>query len=201
MNIRRHVAFVIAFAATGLAPACSQSSNIADSYASLCPSPGPSTTCSVAPGGLCVGNRPDLGCALNAVPTGLPCSGHTQCSLSILPCPDEVQTWAGGGRVDGYVCSCINDQWSCDDCWLGEALCAEEPDGESSVPAPLEDAGSDIPLDAPIEAASAVLCTDLGPLASFDALPPGYSGPVNVCTDCVKGGTDPDSGPWGCSSR
>jgi hypothetical protein len=53
-------------------------------------------------------------------------------------------------------------------------------------------------------ASTVVLCTDLGPFKSLDALPPGYVGEVNACSDCVpvdSGDCDPDSGPWCCSGR
>jgi hypothetical protein len=73
-----------------------------------CPSSFPSVSvCAPTPGGVCVHNNPTLGCALDALPSELPCSGVPQCSMLILPCLYEVQTWTGTGRVDVYICSCI----------------------------------------------------------------------------------------------
>jgi hypothetical protein len=39
-----------------------------------------------------------------------------QCQAVIGPLPTC-------GRVDAYICSCIDGRWSCDDCSIGEALC------------------------------------------------------------------------------
>ena len=56
------------------------------------------------------------GCGLDSVPDGVACSGLSQCSMLVQPTP-------GCARTDGYVCSCVGGRWSCDDCWLGTALC------------------------------------------------------------------------------
>ncbi len=128
--------------------ACSTSDS---TYASLCPANAPTLpTCPVAPGAMdCAGL--EIGCGLDALPIGLSCSGHAQCSAPIDPCPDW-QKYIGGERIDGYICSCVNDRWSCDDCWLGEGLCQEAPDGASLYPLPAADAG----LDGPATGESAV---------------------------------------------
>jgi hypothetical protein len=85
------------------------------------------SVCAPTPGGVYVNDNPTLGCALDALPSGLPCSGAAQCSMLILPCLYEVQTWAGAGRVDVYVCTCVGLHWSCEDCDTG-AVCAEGTD-------------------------------------------------------------------------
>ena len=100
---------------------------------------------------------------------------------------------------------------------LASAACSSQSDGSPAVDAGLEaspsstsdvaeaSSGLDSAVDSSADAVSAtVLCTDLGPFDSFDALPPGYEGGINVCRDCVpvdSGDCDPDSGPWCCSSR
>ncbi len=98
------------------------------------------SVCAPALGATCVHDDPTLGCALDALPSGLACTGSAQCALTILPCPDEVQTWGGLGRVDGYVCTCVGSRWSCDDCDHGQSLCA---DGGSQVEASDAGDGSD----------------------------------------------------------
>lgn len=97
----------------------------ADGPSSRCPTSQSQAACSVAPGGLCLDDHPQLGCAPNALPMGLACAGEAQCTLEILPCAGEVQGSVGAGRVDGYICSCIEGHWSCDDCYAGQAPCAE----------------------------------------------------------------------------
>lgn len=93
---------------------------------SQCPTSQSQALCAAAPSGPCVVNdAPASGCSSNALPNRLACSGRAQCALEVLPCANEVETWVGAGRVDGYICSCIDGQWSCDDCYPGEALCAE----------------------------------------------------------------------------
>jgi hypothetical protein len=48
--------------------------------------------------------------------------------MPVFPCPDW-QRYGDVQRTDGYVCSCIDGRWSCDDCWVGASLCSEAPDG------------------------------------------------------------------------
>jgi hypothetical protein len=55
-------------------------------------------------------------CAADALPQGLSCSGTSQCQARIGPVD-------GCGRVDGWICSCIDGSWSCDDCAIGGAAC------------------------------------------------------------------------------
>ncbi len=55
-------------------------------------------------------------CAASALPQGVQCSGVSQCQARIGPVN-------GCGRVDGYICSCIDGRWSCDDCAIGAAVC------------------------------------------------------------------------------
>jgi hypothetical protein len=105
------------------------------SSSSSCPGYQSLAECLVAPGGLCVvSDAPLSGCAPNALPSGLGCSGQEQCAMEILPCPGEVQSWDGAGRVDGYICSCVGGRWSCDNCYLGRALCADSgPPGDGAA--------------------------------------------------------------------
>jgi hypothetical protein len=87
------------------------SGDASSAYASACPE---STlpSCPVAgDASNCAG-----GCGLDSLPEGLACSGMSQCSMLVQPTP-------GCARTDGYVCSCVSGRWSCDDCWLGTALC------------------------------------------------------------------------------
>ena len=110
--------------------------------ASSCPAFQSQPTCPVAPGAMdCA--RPSIGCGLDALPTGLSCSGSAQCSALIYPCRDW-QKYIGAERTDLYVCSCVGGRWSCDDCWEGAAICQEAPDGASVLPTPLVDAASDV---------------------------------------------------------
>jgi hypothetical protein len=55
-------------------------------------------------------------CTVDALPQGLACAGKSQCQAVVGPLPQC-------GRVDGYICSCIDGHWSCDDCAIGGALC------------------------------------------------------------------------------
>ncbi len=92
-------------------------------YASLCPDFQSQPECPAAPGAVdCA--RPDVGCGLDSLPTGLPCTAPAQCAAIIYPCPDW-QKYIGAERTDGYICSCTGGRWSCDDCDLGEALCQD----------------------------------------------------------------------------
>lgn len=97
-------------------------------YASLCPAFSTQPTCPAVSDA----NGCDLSlgydCAADALPQGLPCFGISQCQARIGPVD-------GCGRVDGWICSCIEGRWSCDDCAEGAALCEggaapyELPDG------------------------------------------------------------------------
>ena len=70
-------------------PAEGGSSNDGSGPAS-CPAPQSVTECPVADGGVCVlDDDPYYGCAPNALPSGLACSGQEQCSMPILPCAGE----------------------------------------------------------------------------------------------------------------
>jgi hypothetical protein len=97
-------------------------------YASLCPVFGDQPTCPAAADAS--GCHLSLGdnCSAGALPQGLSCSGPSQCQARIGPVD-------GCGRVDGWICSCIDGSWSCDDCAPGAALCEggagayELPDG------------------------------------------------------------------------
>jgi hypothetical protein len=85
-------------------------------YASLCPVFSDQPTCSAAADAN--GCNLSLGdsCSADALPQGLSCSGKSQCQARIGPVD-------GCGRVDGWICSCIDGTWSCDDCAIGAALC------------------------------------------------------------------------------
>ncbi len=90
-----------------------------------CPPVSTLAACAPAPGSDCT---PAVACGLEALPSGLACSGSRACSLAVDPCPDR-QKYVGGERVDVYVCTCVSGLWSCDDCNVGTSLCAESPDG------------------------------------------------------------------------
>lgn len=97
-------------------------------YASLCPPFSDQPTCPAASDAdgcdLSLGSN----CAADALPQGLACSGTTQCQARVGPVD-------GCGRVDGWICSCIDGSWSCADCAQGAAVCEggtpeyELPDG------------------------------------------------------------------------
>jgi hypothetical protein len=91
----------------------------------LCPNFQSLPTCAPASTADCVQQKASLGCGVDALPTGLACTGSAQCSLIVYPCPGEVQSFTGGGRTDGYVCTCVDSRWACDDCNVGAALCPE----------------------------------------------------------------------------
>jgi hypothetical protein len=100
------------------------------SYATLCPVFPDNSTCpSVSDASGC-----DLSfgtnCTASALPQGLPCAGHTQCGAVIGPVD-------GCGRVDAWICSCIEGHWACDDCDVGAAVC----DGGSAAAYELPDGG------------------------------------------------------------
>jgi hypothetical protein len=85
-------------------------------YASLCPVFGNQPTCPLASDA--DGCNLSLGddCAADALPQGLSCSGTSQCQARVGPVD-------GCGRVDGWICSCVDGSWSCDDCAVGAAVC------------------------------------------------------------------------------
>jgi hypothetical protein len=91
-----------------------------------CPLASQVAACEPAPGASCASAA--LGCAPDALPTGRTCSFGAQCSMAIDPCPDAPR-YAGGERIDTYVCICVGALWSCDVCSEGAALCVESPDG------------------------------------------------------------------------
>jgi hypothetical protein len=95
---------------------CSGNDSSSGGYASLCPVFGDQPTCPAAADAS--GCNLSLGdnCSADALPQGLSCSGMSQCQARIGPVD-------GCGRVDGWICSCIDGSWSCDDCALGAALC------------------------------------------------------------------------------
>jgi hypothetical protein len=100
-------------------------------YATMCPSFGSVGVCPVAPDASDC-NRPTIGCGLDALPAGQTCSGPAQCSSLIYPCPNW-QAYVGDELTDGYICSCVGNVWSCEDCSPGAAVCAEAgPDAPSS---------------------------------------------------------------------
>jgi len=115
------------------------------------------TVCTPPAGSLCVGQDPTLGCTLDALPSGLPCSGSAQCTLRILPCPNEVQT-------DSYLCTCLDSHWSCDDCAPGSARCAAVLDAAPIDAAPPDvtsndEDGSDSAADSGTGTPGSAVCT------------------------------------------
>jgi hypothetical protein len=78
--------------------------------------------------------------------------------MNILPCPNEVQTWAGGGRVDAFICSCVAGTWTCADCYMGSSLCGPPPDAgaPSDASGDATDGGEDGADDAPASDAAVV---------------------------------------------
>ena len=123
--MNRRFSFALGLAAAAALPAlteCSSTSGAvaadvpSKAYASLCPVFSDQPTCPAA----IDANGCDLSlgsdCAADVLPQGLSCSGMSQCQARIGPVD-------GCGRVDGWICSCIEGRWSCDDCALGAALC------------------------------------------------------------------------------
>jgi hypothetical protein len=153
---RRAVAIVLVGALIA-ADACSNGG-----YASSCPG-AVLPDCPIAPG-VSDCSRSDLVCGLDSLPTGTPCSAPAQCSMLIDPCPNW-QKYTGE-RADGYVCSCLDGHWSCDDCSMGAGLCAEAPDGAPLVSPVLVDGAADV-VDADAESGLAV-----GADAAFDGQGP-----------------------------
>jgi hypothetical protein len=153
------------------------------SSSSSCPASQSVAECPAAPGGSCVvSDLPQTGCAPNALPSGLGCSGQQRCAMPILPCAGEVQGWAGGGRVDGYICSCVSGRWSCDDCYAGEALCADAgPPGDGGAAG-----GVDAGLKPDAGGFATVIRLGRNDLCLPRALPPNSSGKT-TCTVVITG--------------
>lgn len=94
-------------------------------YASACPSFTGLSSCAPVPdAGDCAGV---IGCGLDGLPSGLQCSGLSQCAIAIHPCAgwQDLGGGLGSGPVDGYICSCVDNSWSCADCAPGGDVCAE----------------------------------------------------------------------------
>lgn len=87
-----------------------------DGYATLCPLFDGQPTCPAASNANGCNLALGYNCAANALPQGVACSGMSQCQARIGPVD-------GCGRVDGFICSCIDGRWSCDDCAIGGAVC------------------------------------------------------------------------------
>ncbi len=102
-----------------------------DGYATLCPVFSGQPTCPAASDANGCNLSLGTNCAADALPQGLACSGLSQCQARIGPVD-------GCGRADGWICSCIDGRWSCDDCALGQALCLdgagayELPEGDAT---------------------------------------------------------------------
>jgi hypothetical protein len=153
--------------------------------AGSCPAPQSLAECPVASGGLCVvEDDPYSGCATNALPSGLACSGPQQCSMPVLPCAGEIQSGAGAGRVDGYVCSCVDGLWSCDDCYVGEGACVDAgPPGDGGTGGEVDGGlGTDGGFVAGISLANANACL-------AEVLPTSDSG-TTTCSIVITGLTD-----------
>jgi hypothetical protein len=95
--------------------------------------------CPAASSAACMNGDPSIGCTPAGLPSGLACEGSAQCSMAVYPCAGELQSFVGTGSVDGYVCSCVDSRWSCDDCAPGGAVCSDS-DAETS--------GGDVAADA-----------------------------------------------------
>ncbi len=111
---RLAVATAMAAVAAAGAPGCGNSSS--GGYASLCPLFSDQPTCPAASDANACNLSLGSNCAADALPQGLSCSGTSQCQARIGPVD-------GCGRVDGWICSCIDGRWSCDDCAVGATLC------------------------------------------------------------------------------
>jgi hypothetical protein len=85
-------------------------------YTTLCPVFNGLPTCPAASDANGCNLSLGTNCAADVLPQGLACSGPSQCQARIGPVD-------GCGRADGWICSCIDGGWSCDDCALGQALC------------------------------------------------------------------------------
>jgi hypothetical protein len=94
-------------------------------YPTLCPNFQSLPTCQAAPGAMYCTNVA-LGCGLDAVPSGLQCTGPSQCAMTVYPCPGwQTDPAGGGGITDGYICSCVAGHWACEDCSEGAGTCSE----------------------------------------------------------------------------
>jgi hypothetical protein len=98
-----------------------------DATMTQCPQFGTVPSCPIAPDAASCGAR-TLTCGLDSLPTGAACTGSQQCSAVIDPCPNW-QQHVGSELTDGYVCSCVNGVWSCNDCDPGAGLCAASEGG------------------------------------------------------------------------
>jgi hypothetical protein len=90
-----------------------------------CPIWGTVPTCPTAAGAQCLNGDPVDGCGTGALPTGLACTENDQCSLRIFPCPGW-QADFGNDINDGYICTCLGLQWSCDKCDPDEGFCSDD---------------------------------------------------------------------------
>jgi len=141
-----------------------------------CPAFQSVNVCVPASSNACVNGDAMIGCGLAGLPTGLPCSDNAQCSLQIYPCPGELQSFIGGGRADGYICTCVSSKWSCDDCALGTALCGGPPTADTGA-----DAG-DASTDAGADGSGGVCVPDS---SSQVIVASSYEQSCNVDKDCV----------------
>jgi hypothetical protein len=98
-----------------------------DATITECPEFGTVPDCPIAADAASCGAR-TLTCGLDSLPTGAACTGSQQCSAVIDPCPNW-QQHVGSELTDGYICSCVNGVWSCDDCDPGAGLCAADEGG------------------------------------------------------------------------
>ena len=120
------VSLLLAFLLGACTGASSGGPRDAAPEASACPLVSSVAACEPAPASMCT--DPVLGCAPDALPAGLACTGKAQCSMAIDPCPGWPR-YAGTDRVDTYVCTCTSGRWTCVDCEPGASLCVESPDG------------------------------------------------------------------------
>jgi len=64
--------------------------------------------------------------------------------IIVVPCD------SGGPLYNGYVCSCVDSNWSCQDKYPDLALCVAHP-ADAGVDATGADVGSEAAADAPAE--------------------------------------------------
>jgi hypothetical protein len=83
----------------------------------MCPPFQSVVTCDVADEAACQDGKAAIGCAPSALPIGGACAEGVQCGLTVFPCP------ASQGTVDGYICTCVDSRWSCQDCDPGSGEC------------------------------------------------------------------------------
>jgi hypothetical protein len=121
---RLAVATAMTAVAVAGTPGCKSSSS--GGHASLCPVFSDQPTCPAASDANGCNPSTWYDCAADALPQGLSCSGTSQCQATIGPVD-------GCGRVDGWICSCVDGRWSCDDCAVGGASC-EGGEGAYELP-------------------------------------------------------------------